>query len=169
MIFTNESLAPRISQVASLASWLLEDRTLSQGLLPQTGTAAASAPRRCFSHRRDVGLEHGKTIGKTRKTRGKSGKTMENLGKLRNIWEKPWENLGKLWEIWENYGTMMWKTSEHYSHKWRFPADKIMDTWGMFQQTIFDYQRVLDRNIWYIYIYRYIYIYIYMYVCVWLR
>lgn len=29
--------------VASLASWLLEDRTLSQGLLPQTGTAASTA------------------------------------------------------------------------------------------------------------------------------
>ena len=87
------------------------------------------------------------------------GNTMENHGKTTwHLWvygteHEAWDiQKGHLWDV---YGTILgklWdndvKTSEHYSHKWRFPAD-IIDTWGMFQRTMFDYQRVLDRNIWY--------------------
>ena len=70
------------SQVASLASWLLEDRTLSQGLLPQTGTAASTAPRRRLrGDRAVVGREVGKTWRLAMEKHGTSWQ------KLRNSWE----------------------------------------------------------------------------------
>ena len=134
MIIFTKNRWPHLSQVASLASWLLEDRTLSQGLLPQTGTTAASEPRR-WKARRGFGTweNHRENTEKHGKPWEHLGKLWENLGKSWEILGKPWEILGKLWEImgnsgkswenlgkprenlgnhgkfWENYGTMMWK------------------------------------------------------------